>query len=227
MADNRNSSNLIINRLTSSDFARLQPELEPVDLPLRKVLEPRLKRIDAVYFMEDGFASVVSNGKMPIEVGVIGREGVTGISALLGIDRPPNETFIQAAGRGQCIKMRTLREATKESATLQALLLRYVHAFLQQTAKTAIANGRSRIEQRLARWLLMADDRIAAAELPLTHEFLAMMLGVRRPGVTIAIQQLERDGLIARRRGTIVILDRDGLEKLAGSIYDGADFKWP
>jgi CRP-like cAMP-binding protein len=102
-------------------------------------------------------------------------------------------------------------------------MLLYAHAFLEQANRTAVANGRSKIEERLARWLLMADDRLTGPELPLTHEFLAMMLGVRRPGVTIAVQELVRDGVIARRRGRIVITDRKALEKMSNGTYVAAD----
>ena len=103
-------------------------------------------------------------------------------------------------------------------------MLRYAQAFLNQTTRTAVANGRSKIEERLARWLLMAHDRVGSPELPLTHEFLAMMLGVRRPGVTVACQQLEREGVIARRRGRIVICNRAALEKLSNGTYIAADY---
>lgn len=112
-----------------------------------------------------------------------------------------------------------LRAAIARSDTLHGSLLRSAHAFLKQTTRTAVANGRSKIEERLARGLLMADDRIDGSELPLTHEFLAMMLGVRRPGVTVAVQELEQDGLIARKRGSIVLVDRKGLEKLSNGTY--------
>jgi CRP-like cAMP-binding protein len=106
---------------------------------------------------------------------------------------------------------------------LYAVFLRFVEAFLSQTASTAVANGRSKIEERLARWLLMADDRLSSDELPLTHEFLAMMLAVRRAGVTVAIQELERSALIARKRGHILILDRKGLEKMTKGTYRSLD----
>ena len=99
-------------------------------------------------------------------------------------------------------------------------LLRYTHAFLTQTAQTALANGRSKLEERLARWLLMADDRIDGVDLPLTQEFLAMMLGVSRAGVTVAVQELQRDGLIAAKRGMITILDRKALQDRSNGTYD-------
>jgi CRP-like cAMP-binding protein len=215
------SNNVLLSNLSAADFALLEPHLEPVDLPIRKVLERRNKPIKAVYFPESGFASVVANGesKHPIEVGLIGREGMTGLPVVLGGDRNDNETFMQAAGSGQCMPAGEFRKAIDSSQSLHRSLLRYAHAFLNQATRTAVANGRAKIEERLARWLLMAADRLDDRELPLTHEFLAMMLSVRRPGVTVAVQELERQGLITRKRGRIVILDREALEKLSNGTY--------
>ena len=226
MAKSLCSPNLILSRLSKTDFGLLAPHLEAVDLPVRKVLERRQRPIRAIYFPESGFASVVANGadKRPIEVGLIGREGMTGLAVVLGHDRPDQETYIQAAGHGQCLKADALRAAIVQSVSLHGVLLRYVHAFLNQTTRTALANGRSKIEERLARWLLMADDRLDGGGLPLTHEFLSMMLGVRRPGVTLGVQELERDGLIARKRGLIVILDREAFERLSNGAYVPADY---
>ncbi len=214
-------TNLILAGLTESDFRVIEADLQDVDLPVRKVLERSYRRIDSVYFPDSGFASVVADGagKSPIEVGIIGREGMTGIAVLLGNDAPKNETYVQVAGKGRRLKASVLRQAIDQHASLHRSMLRCVHAFLDQAAMTALANGRSTIEERLARWLLLADDRLDEPEIPLTHEFLALMLGVRRPGVTVAAQALERDGLIERRRGSIVILKRSGLEKLAGATY--------
>jgi CRP-like cAMP-binding protein len=206
--------NLILSRLSSSDLELVEPHLERVDLPLRKLLERRARPIKAVYFPASGFASVVAGGDRPIEVGLIGREGMTGLPVVLGNDSNDHETFMQFAGHGHSIPVGRLRLALENSQTLQRVMLQYIHTFLNQTAQTAVANGRSKIEERLARWLLMADDRIDGGDLSLTHEFLAMMLGVRRPGVTVAIQELERGGLVARKRGHIVINDREGLENL-------------
>jgi CRP-like cAMP-binding protein len=215
--------NLILSRLSRDDLALIQPHLEPVDLPLRKVLGQANKKITAVYFPQSGIASVVVNTTKPIEVGLIGREGMTGLAVVFGGDRDNNETYMQAAG--QCQRMRTndLRNAIEKSRTLHSSLLRYAHAFLNQTTRTAVANGRSKIEERLARWLLMAQDRVGSPELPFTHEILAMMLGVRRPGVTVAVQHLEREGVIARRRGRIVICNREKLEKMSNGTYAAAD----
>ncbi len=215
------SPNRILARLSARDFAALRPHLEAIELPLRKSLEARSKRIDSVYFVERGFASVVADGsgKRAIEVGIIGREGMTGLAVVLGKDRATHDTYIQAAGAGQRISARDLRREIDASASLQQALLGYVHDFLVQTSQTALANGRSKIEERLARWLLMAHDRLDADEMPLTHEFLAIMLGVRRPGVTLALQELERQGVVSTRRGFVTILDREALEENANSTY--------
>src|SRR6187200_357159 len=208
------SSNRILSRLSRDDFALLEPHLEAVDLPVKKSLEVRKRRIDYVYFIESGFASVVANGtKTPgIEVGLIGREGMTGLAVVMGHDRAQHATYIQAAGNGQRISAANLREADEGSNTLHRAMMRYAYSFLHQTISTALANGRSKLEERLARWLLMADDRIEGKELPLTHEFLGLMLGTHRPGVTIAMQALESAGLITTRRSYITIVDRKALE---------------
>lgn len=214
------SRNHILSRLTRADFELLQPHLETVDLPVRKPLEARKKRVEQVYFVESGMASVVANGGRNMEVGVIGREGMTGLSVVMaGNARPPHETFIQIAGNGVRIAAGDLRKAIGASVALHHALLRYAHTFMIQTTQTALANGRSKIDERLARWLLMADDRVDGNELPLTQEFLAIMLGVRRSGVTIALQELERTGLIAHRRGIITILEREALEESSNGAY--------
>jgi CRP-like cAMP-binding protein len=216
--------NHVLSSLSKSDYALLEDHLEPVDLPVRRVLERRGRKITAIYFPESGFASVVANGvTRPIEVGIIGREGMTGLAVILGDDRNANEVFMQVSGQGHCMRVQDFRQAIDASVTLHRSLLRYVHSFLEQATRTAVANGRSKIEERLARWLLMADDRIDGP-IPLTHEFLAMMLGVRRPGVTVAVQELERAGMIARKRGHIVIVNREALEKLSNGAYLPADY---
>lgn len=218
-------SNRILSRLSRQEFALLEPHLEAVDLPVRKTLEARRKRIDQVYFIESGFASVVANGtnKPSIEVGIIGREGMTGLAIVMGHDRAQHDTYMRVAGHGLRISAAKLREADERSMILHRATLRYAHAFLLQTTTTALANGRSKIEERAARWLLMADDRIDGDDLPLTHEFLGLMLGTHRPGVTIALQALEKAGLITTRRSHITIIDRKGLEKSSNGTYIRSD----
>lgn len=214
------TKNLILSRLSITDKALLLPDLEPVSLKLRHVLEAPNKPITHSYFIEYGLASIVaSNKQKKLEVGLIGCEGVTGIPIILGNDRSPNETFIQVAGDAKRIPADKLRMAIAKSSSLQKELLGFAHKFLNQTANTALSNGTATLEERLARWLLMANDRLKGDEVPLTHEFLSLMLGVRRAGVTVALQHLERRAIITLSRKQIVIADRGGLKAAANGCY--------
>jgi len=217
--------NKLLSRLSATDFALLAPHLAAVDLPVPRQLERGNKAITHAYFIESGFASVVANGQgeRSIEVGLIGREGVTGVPIILGADRSPNETFMQLAGDGWRLTVADLRRAMEQSTTLTRSLLLCAHAFLTQVTQTALSNGRSKLDERLARWLLMAHDRADADELKLTHQFLATMLGVRRPGVTVALSLLERQGLIRVHRGVVSLIDRKGLEALSNGAYGVAE----
>jgi CRP-like cAMP-binding protein len=215
------SSNKLLASLSTDDFNLLGPHLESVTLGLRKNLERPNRRIDAVYFPEAGFASVVavqSNGKQ-VEIGLIGREGMTGLPIVLGNHRSPHATYIQSPGMGKCIAATELRKATQTSVSLRDSLLRFVQAFGVQTTHTAICNAQSKLDVRLARWLLMAHDRMGVDTLTLTHEFLSLMLGVRRPGVTEALHALRKQGLISYGRGRINVQDRKGMERAAGETY--------
>lgn len=213
--------NRILARLSVADLALLAPHLRPVDLPLRRRLETPRKVIEHVYFPETGFISVVAGGneRQRVEVGMIGSEGMTGLAVVLGTDRSPNETLVQNAGVGQRMPATELAMAMARSASLRRHLLLYAHAFLIQATQTAKANGRSKIEERLARWLLMAHDRLRNDELAITHEFLGVMLGVRRSGVTVALSLLAKTGVISTNRGVISILDRSGLKRAANGAY--------
>jgi CRP-like cAMP-binding protein len=215
------SENQILSSLSPEDKSLLGPGLQQVDLPLRKQLEGRNKRIGYVYFIAHGIASVVANGsgRGGIEIGIIGREGVTGLAVLMGADRSPYETYMQVAGAGRRISVAALRDAISRSTTLHRTLLRHGYAFTVQTGHTALANGRYKLEERLARWLLMAHDRVDGDELPLTHEFLALMLGVRRAGVSVALNSLQNAGVIRAHRGGILIVDRPGLEEFSNGAY--------
>ena len=216
-------SNRLLARLSRADYRLLEPHLEAVDLPVRKVLAARNKRVDNVYFPESGFASVVANGESELEIGMIGREGMTGVSVIMGDDtRAPHQTYMQVAGQGQRLSAEHLREAIGASGSLLKVLLLYAHSFMTQSTETALANGRHKIEERLSRWLLMAGDRVGD-EIPLTHEFLGVMLGTARPGVTLVIQELERRGWISHRRGVVTILDRGGLIKNSNGAYVAAN----
>ncbi len=215
------NENRVLSRLTRDDLALLKPHLVFVDLPIFTQLETGHRPIYNVYFPERGFASVVANGPgmQAIEVGLIGRESMTGLAVVMGRDQSPLDMYVQAGGHGQRISAARLRGAMEQSPRLQRSLLGHVFSFHLQTAQTALSHGRSTTQQRLARWLLMADDRLDDAELPLTHKLLSIMLGVHRPGATVAVQALERQGLITSGRGTITIVDRAALQKLCTGTY--------
>jgi CRP-like cAMP-binding protein len=207
--------------MSPHDLALLRPHLKPVTMPLLKDMERPNRRIETIYFMEAGIASVVAvqPDETKIEVGLIGPEGMSGTAVVLGGDQSPHSTYIQATGAAQQMSAKELNHAMDVSESLRRLLLKFVQVFMVQTAHTAIANARAKIDQRLARWILMAHDRTRDETLALTHEFLALMLGVRRAGVTEALQSLKRRKLIHTSRNQIVVLNRKGIELVAGNSY--------
>lgn len=214
-------ANHVLSILSKDDLALLQPHLEPVQLTFRMSAEEPNAPIKFAYFPEDGIVSVVANGGRGrvVEVGIIGRDSMSAQPVIMGTDRSANSTFVQVEGSGQRMATDALRDAMRKSASLQHTLLAVVQAFIMQASHTALANGTGKIEERMARWLLMAHDRLNGDELPLTHEFLAIMLGVRRAGVTVALQNLEAAGLIGTKRKVIEVRNRAGLVKLAADIY--------
>jgi CRP-like cAMP-binding protein len=215
------SGNLLLNVLPRTELDRLAHALRPVALPLRQVLHAPDQPVEHAYFPESGVVSILAalDGGDVMEVGTIGREGMVGLPVVLGVDFAATEASVQVQGSALQIRAGALREAIEASATLRALLLRYAQAFHSQVAQIAACTGRHTVEERLARWLLMAQDRIGGDELPLTQEFLANMLGVRRAGVTVAAGTLQKAGLIQYRHGQIVVLDRLGLEAAACECY--------
>jgi len=217
--------NRILAALSVADRTLLRPDLEAVDLPLRYRLAEANQKISSAFFIETGMASTTTHVKhqVPIEIGVTGREGVANLPFIMGSDRAPSETFMQIGGVGLRIPSEALRDAMRKSETLTATLLRSTHVFLVQVSSTVLANGRATISERLARWLLMARDRVDEDAIGLTHEFLAIMLGVQRPGVTVALRDFERRGLVLGARALITILDREGLETAANGYYGSAE----
>jgi CRP-like cAMP-binding protein len=213
-------ANRLLASLPAEDFASLRPHLEPVSLDTRRVLIEPNTPIAHVYFPEAGMSSVTNNGSGgKIEVGVIGREGMVGLPIVLGIDQTPYEHFMQIGGHGWRIAVQDLEQAMAQKPSLHRHLLRYAQASHVQVSETAFANANSDVEARLARWLLMCHDRMESDDIPLTHEFIAMMLGVRRPGVTVALHVLEGMQVIRSKRGLITVLDREKLEELADEAY--------
>ena len=219
--------NRLLAALTPDEFWLLQPHLEPVSLGLRQWVIETQQPIRHVYFPEQGIISILADtAQGRFEVGLVGSEGMAGLPVVHGIDHSPHGYLVQAAGQALRITAQNLRTAMRHSPALHARLLRYAHARMVQTAQTAYANAGFGIEARLARWVLMTDDRVEGEDLPLTHEFLSMMLGVRRAGVTLAIQALEASKLIRAKRGSLTVLDRAGLEALARDAYGVAEAEY-
>ncbi len=214
-------SNRLLELLAPRDYARLRPHLEPVELEYRKSLYQADRKIEFVYFIETGVGSLVNtmaNGQAA-EVGTIGNEGVVGLPLVLGDDRAPTAVYVQVPGAGLRMKASLFTKELAQSPTMQVVMLRYVHALFNQVAQSAACNHFHSLEQRCCRWLLMTRDRMQSDDFLLTQEFLAMMLGVTRPGVSIAAGGLQRAGLITYSRGNVAILDGPGLKKRSCECY--------
>jgi CRP-like cAMP-binding protein len=217
----------LLGALSSGDFAALGV-LEAARLDVKQVIEARGQRISHVYFVETGMVSVVgvTAPNHRIEIAMIGSEGMTGAGALLGDTLSVNEIIVQSSGQAVRLSVDGMRGAMASRPTLAAHFLRYVQAFVVQASQTALANGRGRLDERLARWLLMWQDRLRKDELVVTHEFLALLLGVRRAGVTVALHELEGAHLIKASRTLIRVLDRTGLRDLANGFYGVAEAEY-
>ena len=215
--------NQLLAGLAPEDYHALQPHLEPVELELRQVLSEPHQPIEYVYFPEMGLASMTTDGddsgSASVEIGIIGREGMTGTAVVMGTSQAPFKCFIQMAGHGLRLPTAIFQELLRERPGLDWRLRRFTQAMAVQTSATAFANAEHTVEMRLARWLLMCHDRVDGDDIALTHEFLAMMLGVRRPGLTTTIHILEGNGLIRAVRKLITVRNREGLEKLADNAY--------
>lgn len=219
--------NALLAALSKGDLALLKPQLERVTLTAREMLETPDTPIQHVYFIEAGMLSVVA--KMPrgrdrdIEVAVIGREGMSGTAVVQGDDRGPNCSFVQFGGSAMRVRAADLAAALGNSPSLQSHLNLYARALGIQVANTAMAIGRFKLEARLARWLVMVQDRLGGDRVALTHEALGVILGVRRPGITVALHVLEGQGLIRSHRAEIIIADRDGLIARTEGAYGLAE----
>lgn len=219
-----NVRNRLLAALSPDDFARLAPSFEIVSLPVRETLIVPGERITHAHFVEDGLVSLIADtAEGRIEIGLVGREGLVGVPLVLGTDRTPHIALVQAGLVALRIAARPLTAALDASPALRGVLGRYVQGLIVQVGQTVYANTDLTIEARLARWILMTHERLDGDELPLTHEFLSMMLGVRRPGVTTATHVLEGAGMIRARRGRIIVLDREKLEDMAGDAYGPAE----
>lgn len=215
--------NGLLSRLSEQDLALLGP-MERVELAPHNALEVANRSVESIYFIERGFASVVADDADGgiIEVGLIGPEGMTGLAVVHGVDQTPFSTVVQGGGTAVRVDPEHLRAALADSPSLHQLFMRYAQAFAVQVASTASANGRLLLEQRVARWLLMVGDRLGES-FQITHEFLSVMLAVRRAGVTRALQDLESRGLIRTMRGVVAIIDRAGLAEFTNGAYGLAE----
>lgn len=215
------TANLLLAALPSEEYDRLLPDLTVLALALRTMLHEADAPFDAVYFPLTGVASVttlMADGGM-VEVGTIGREGMTGLPAFFGAEISPLPTFVQGAGDFVRLPIAPFHAAAAPGTAHHTLLLRFAHAYYILAAQSAGCNRLHPVEARCARWLLLTQDRVAWATFPLSHEFLGYMLGVRRASVTIAMGTLQRAGLITYHRGIVTVVDRPGLEAASCECY--------
>lgn len=213
--------NRLLRALPAEELERLRPRLQPVALPLRTVLARPGHPVEVVYFLESGSVSMIvdlSDGAR-VEVGLVGAEGLVGLSLLLGAATSPLQALVQIEGTALKLPAAAFRDALAESPALLALLLQYADSFQFQVAQGSACNSRHLVEQRLARWLLMEHDRAGGDGFPITQEFMSTMLGVGRPAVTVAMGALQRAGLVRTGRGSVRVVNRPGLESASCECY--------
>src|SRR2546423_9970540 len=214
-------ANKILAALPHEEFEQLQPKLREATFKLGEIVYRAEEPIDYVYFINRGIVSwlaTLEDGNT-VEAGVIGNEGLAGVSVLLGARSTPNQALTQAEVHGLRISSRDLTDEFRKNGQLNRMILRFVHSLFTQVAQTAACNRLHTLDQRLARWLLMTHDRTIGDSCPLTQEFLSRMLGVRRAGVSVAANSLRQNGLIDYHRSDIRILDRKGLEDVSCECY--------
>lgn len=213
--------NQLLRAMPDADFERIIKLSTFVDLPLSQVIQTPFEPIAHCYFVETGVVSKVTilRDGDPVEVGIVGSEGFVGLPIVFGAEHSPTEAVVQLAGSAIRIDAKHLRAAFLESEAIRGILLLYAQAMAVQVTQTAACNCRHEAQQRLARWLLMVDDKFSVSPLPLTQEYLGMMLGVRRQQVSLAAKKLQRAGLINYRHGQIEVSDRKGLEQAACECY--------
>jgi CRP-like cAMP-binding protein len=213
--------NRLLAALQPEVLAALLPKCNPLILKSRQQLYRADAAIDAVYFVEAGMISLVANmdDGMQAEIGIVGREGMLGVSLLSGIDKSFVDSMVQMPGAALRMAVRDFRHEMDVNAAFRGLLARYNEALHTQIMQTAVCNGHHGLEQRLARWLLMAHDRVDGEELPLTQDFMASMLGVYRPSITVTAGILQRAGLIRYTGGRVTVIDRLSLEAAACECY--------
>ena len=213
--------NRILNAIPESEFDALRSHLELVQFTYHQSLHESAEDIEYAYFLNKGMISlvVVTTDGRSVEVGIVGKEGWVGAPLSVGMDRSPYRAMVQIPGNGLRVKSRTLSSLLDSSPQLRLMLNRYAQIQGMQVAQLAACNRLHEIEKRLARWMLMCQDRVESDLLPMTHEFFAQMLGAGRPSVTLAAGVLQRAGIIRYSRGKVTILNRKGLEDAACECY--------
>ena len=209
--------NDILATLAPPLFDKLRPYLKLVELRRRSIVNDANKPVDAVYFIESGVISRVARTQEDgsVEVAMVGKFGFIGVSVLLGTMTALHRTIVQIPGQALRISATDLQKVMADCPPIRDHLLRYVQLLMNQKAQVSLCNAKHEIDKRLARWLLLAHERVDGAELPVTHELLATMLGVRRPGVTEALAELEKAGIVARARGVLKVTDPEALKAQA------------
>jgi len=220
MPDRR--TNRLLSLLSDDDYERLRPHLSHVVFDYKKSLYEASRPIDHVYFPIDGVASLVLTTAegTSAEVGTIGNEGLVGLPICLGDRNAPSSVYVQVPGTALAMDARLFRGELEHNPALNLIMLRYTHAFFNQVAQSAACAHLHRVEQRCCRWLLMTRDRMPSGDFLLTHEFLGMMLGVRRTTVTDVMGSLQKAGLIRYRRGHVTILNQEALHRRTCECYD-------
>jgi CRP-like cAMP-binding protein len=213
--------NEILLALPHAERDRLMPDLEFVRLKLHQVLHDPGETLKSGYFCNSGLLSILNimlDGRT-VEVGLIGKEGFLGVPLIAGFRTSNTRAVVQGEATAFRVDAGTLRAALRQSPQLERLLQRYSQLLGLQVAQVATCNLLHEVDERLARWLLMSQDRIGSESLPLTQDFMAQMLGTRRSSVTVAAGTLQKAGLIAYKRGSVTVLDRNGLEDGACDCY--------
>jgi len=213
--------NHLLAALPADEFVRVKSYLEPVSFKLGEVLYESGDKMDCVYFPTTAIVSmlyIMENGATT-EIGVVGNDGVCGCALFLGGDTTTSRAIIQSAGAGFRMKTKDLRTEFALGGVFQRMLLRYTQALMTQISQTAVCNRLHAVEQQLCRWLLLSHDRLDSDKLVMTHDLISNMLGVRREGVTLAAQKLAKRKLIKNVRGTITVIDRQGLEEAVCECY--------
>ncbi|MGH9771913.1 MAG: Crp/Fnr family transcriptional regulator [Candidatus Acidiferrales bacterium] len=215
-------NNRLLAGLPAADYEKILPELEPYPLPLGETLHGSGRGMHHVYCPLDAIISmiyVMENGDSA-EVGVIGYEGMAGVSLFMGGETTPNDAVVQHPGHSWRMSADTVTREFHRGGAFQLALLRYIQAYMTQMSQTAVCNRHHSVDKQLCRWLLLSIDRLPSNRVHMTHELIANMLGVRREGVTRALGQLAEAGLVNNDRGRITVLDRPGLEARVCECYD-------